>query len=68
MHPSAMQLPTLQKEYPGLQSLIFGAFGFPLGLTVIIIVGGDLFTSNCSYMMAALHEGKVTLRHLVQVG
>lgn len=37
---------------PGLQKLVFGAFGLPFGLTLIIICGAELVTSNFAVMAA----------------
>jgi formate/nitrite transporter FocA (FNT family) len=66
----AMQLPYFQNAENGmygLYSLILGCFGFPLGLFLICVVGADLFTSNCAYLLVSLHEGRTTLWHLVRV-
>ncbi|KAK9825754.1 hypothetical protein WJX74_004634 [Apatococcus lobatus] len=52
------QMPETQTSNPGLQHLIFGAFGLPFGLALILICGGELYTSNCAYMPAALFEGR----------
>ncbi len=62
------QIPEIMHgENPGLYNLILGAFGFPLGLFIICVVGADLFTSNMGYMLTALHEGRVTFWHLIKV-
>lgn len=61
------QMPTLKAANPGLQSLLFGIYGFPVGLVLILICGADLFTSNTCYMLAALCEGKTTVLKLVRV-
>jgi hypothetical protein len=65
-----LQVPYLQNPENGLfglYSLVLGAFGFPLGLFLICVVGADLFTSNCAYMLVALHEGRTNLLHLIRV-
>ena len=41
---------------PGLQKLVYGAFGLPFGLALITICGGELFTANAAMMPAALYE------------
>jgi formate/nitrite transporter FocA (FNT family) len=61
-------MPQLQAQYPGLQTLIYSAFGFPLGLFMIVVLGADLWTSNCGYMMVALHEGRCTVWDVIKVG
>ncbi|KAJ9524129.1 hypothetical protein QJQ45_022511, partial [Haematococcus lacustris] len=60
------QIPQIQASNPGLQSLIYGAFGFPLGLFMICVVGADLFTSNTAYMLTAVHEGRCSWWHLLK--
>lgn len=62
-----MQVPELRSKNPGVASLLLGSFGFPMGLFMIVVVGADLFTSNCSYMLVALFEGRCKLTTLVQV-
>lgn len=39
-----------------MQRLLFGAFGVPFGLALIIICGADLFTANICFMTAAFFE------------
>lgn len=34
-------MPATQQSNPGLQHLIFGAFGLPFGLALILICGGE---------------------------
>ncbi len=53
------QLVSIKANDPGLYNLIFGFFGLPFGLTMIIIMGAELFTSDILFMTAALLEGKV---------
>jgi formate/nitrite transporter len=53
----------------GLQRFIAGVV-FPVGLMLIVVVGGELFTGNC-LMVEALADGKITvlgwIRNLVPV-
>jgi formate/nitrite transporter FocA (FNT family) len=37
---------------PGLQKLVFGAFGLPFGLTMVIVCGAELVTGNFAVMSA----------------
>ncbi len=46
-------LPGLEAENPGLQKFVFGAV-FPIGLIIIAIAGGDLFTGNTAYFVPSL--------------
>lgn len=53
----------LRHEQPGLFTLIYSIFGFPLGLTLVVVVGAELFTSNVAYMTAhAWEEGPAKWR------
>lgn len=59
--------PDLRHEQPGLFSLIYGAFGFPFGLTLCVVCGASLFTSNVGYMLAAFFERRASLFAAVRV-
>lgn len=61
------QMANIKKNDPGLQSLLYGIYGFPVGLVLILICGGDLFTSNCCYMLAALCEGRTSIFKLIRI-
>jgi len=52
-------------HWPGLKSLIFGAV-FPVGLLAVVIVGGELFTSNTAYMVPAYLQGTISLYDLLR--
>lgn len=52
----AGQLPSIEKSDPGLQHIVLGAFGLPMGLGLIIISGAELWTANCCYLSAAVFE------------
>ncbi|KAG2489913.1 hypothetical protein HYH03_011550 [Edaphochlamys debaryana] len=51
---------------PGLYSFVLGAVGFPLGLTVIMVAGADLFTSSCMYMATAWIEGRIATYYVIK--
>lgn len=53
------QLNAIKVNDPGLFNLIYGFFGLPFGLTMIILMGADLFTSDVTFLLAAWVEGKV---------
>ena len=48
----------------GLAKILGGAV-FPIGLLMIVLVGGELFTGNCLMIMAALDK-RVTMKHLIR--
>eukprot|EP00198_Chlamydomonas_reinhardtii_P004731 XP_001694067.1 nitrite transporter [Chlamydomonas reinhardtii] len=52
-------VPGLLSTNPGLAKLLAAAV-FPLGLALITICGGELFTGNTALMPAAVYEGKAT--------
>eukprot|EP00934_Nitzschia_sp_Nitz4_P008650 Nitzschia sp. Nitz4//scaffold113_size70149//55181//56270//NITZ4_005959-RA/size70149-augustus-gene-0.86-mRNA-1//1//CDS//3329533368//8640//frame0 len=52
--------PGIAAQNPGLQKIIFGAFGLPFGLIMTLITGGELFTGNTALVTAAYNEGEVT--------
>ena len=51
--------PGLAEADPGLYKWLFGAL-FPVNLLLALQCGGQLFTGNTSYMMAAVCEGRAT--------
>ena len=59
--------PELRRSEPGLFALIFGSFGFPFGLTLCVVCGASLFTSNVGYMAAAYCEGRVSALSVLRV-
>ena len=50
--------PEFRRDQPGVFNLIFGIYGFPMGLTLCVVAGGDLFTSNCMYATVGWWEGE----------
>jgi len=60
-----MSLPAIASSDAGLQKLLFGFFGLPIGLTFICCTGGELFTGNTSLCFAAFLEGKITLSEML---
>ena len=50
--------PGLRASQPGLFNFLFGIFGFPMGLTLCVVAGADLFTSNVMYATIAVCEGR----------
>ncbi|MFI3278098.1 MAG: formate/nitrite transporter family protein [Rikenellaceae bacterium] len=45
---------------------VLGSFVFPVGLIVIVIAGGELFTSNCAYLAPNLLAGRSTMKDVLR--
>lgn len=58
--------PGIASSNPGLQKIIFGAFGLPFGLIMTLTSGAELFTGNTALVTAALAEGKTTTKDLAK--
>lgn len=58
--------PGIAAANPGLQKIIFGAFGLPFGLIMTLTSGAELFTGNTALVTAALAEGKTTTKDLAK--
>lgn len=54
-------MPGLTAANPGLQKLLMGAT-FPIGLMMVVMAGGELFTGNCAYFMPNVLSGRQTWR------
>jgi len=50
-------MPGLAESNPGLQKLLMGAT-FPIGLMLVVIAGGELFTGNCAYFIPNTLSGR----------
>lgn len=59
-------LPGIKASDPGLQKLLFGLFGLPFGLYMVITAGGELFTGNTALVTAAVLEGRATMKGLLK--
>lgn len=59
-------MPEVAASNPGVTRFIFGAV-FPVGLIMIVIAGGQLFTSDCAVIPYGVLSGKVTLKGLVRI-
>nr|AAT39457.1 NAR1.6 [Chlamydomonas reinhardtii] len=59
------QLKNIKVDDPGLYNVILGFFGLPFGLTMIILMGSDLYTSDVTFMLAAWCEGKTKMTAVV---
>jgi formate/nitrite transporter len=51
--------PALRHAQPGLFSFLYGVFGFPTALTLIVATGADLFTSTVCYAALGAWERRV---------
>eukprot|EP01023_Acetabularia_acetabulum_P021280 TRINITY_DN21143_c0_g2_i3.p1 TRINITY_DN21143_c0_g2~~TRINITY_DN21143_c0_g2_i3.p1 ORF type:complete len:446 (-),score=64.26 TRINITY_DN21143_c0_g2_i3:109-1323(-) len=55
----------VKEENPGLYKILVGSFGLPFGLTLVVLTGAELFTSNTCYLSAAFFEGRATALGLI---
>ena len=53
-------VPGIKATDPGLQRILLGAFGLPMGLLMTVCAGGELVTGNFALCSAALAEGRTT--------
>ncbi len=54
--------PSLSDEFNyGFYKLVFGAVGFPMGFTSIMICGAELYTSICAYTACGFLDGKISI-------
>eukprot|EP00438_Fugacium_kawagutii_P002870 Skav222164 [mRNA] locus=scaffold3048:74411:75115:- [translate_table: standard] len=58
--------PQLVQTNPGLQKLIFGAFGLPFGLFMTVLSGAELFTGNAAIVSMAVLENKAEPQQLLK--
>lgn len=58
--------PAIAEANPGLQKIIFGAFGLPFGLIMTLVTGAELFTGNTALVTAAVMEGKTSTKDLIK--
>lgn len=56
-----------REEYPWLFNVLFGAYGFPVGLCMCVINGASLFTSNIAYMATAVIQRKAAAHQALRV-
>lgn len=56
--------PGLASTNPGLQKIIMGAFGLPMGLLMTLVTGAELATGNFMLVAAAFREGVASARDL----
>lgn len=59
-------LPAISAANPGLQKLLFGAFGLPTGLTMVCLTGGELFTGNTALISAAVFDGRAKVKPMLK--
>lgn len=52
-------------SFPGMSGHMIGSFLFPLGLTLILMVGGELITGNMTVVALALWNKEVSLKELI---
>lgn len=57
--------PAVTEGNPGMQRILSG-LAFPLGLTLIVVLGGELFTGNNAMLMPAFLSRKATVADVVR--
>jgi formate/nitrite transporter len=60
-------MPGLGSQYPGIVKFAAGAM-FPIGLVLVVVAGGGLFTSDCATLPMAYWQKKITLRDVARIG
>ena len=66
--PLCLQLsPEYRKVNPGMFNLLFGAYGLLMGLSLCVINGASLFTSNIAYMMCSLMQKKSNILQMLYI-
>lgn len=58
--------PGLAASNPGLHRMVYGAFGLPVGLVLVLCCGAELFTGNVAAVSAAMVEGKANMKQLAK--
>lgn len=60
----SLGMPALTEGNPALVKLISGTF-FPIGLILIVLVGGELFTGNVAYLTVGIRRGQIRVSQLL---
>jgi len=59
-------VPGIKAANPGVQRLLLGVMGLPMGLLMVLGAGGELVTGNMAVCTAAYAAGKATLSNLLR--
>jgi formate transporter len=59
-------VPTLSAEMPGIVRLLAGVT-FPIGLSLVVIAGGGLFTGDCAKIPFALWHNQITYPQALRI-
>ena len=57
----AYGFPEIAANNPGINRLLMGA-AFPIGLILVVLAGGELFTGNCAYFIPNVMNGRQPFR------
>lgn len=58
-------VPEISSTNPAIGKL-FSAISFPIGLFLIVMFGGELFTGNNAVLIPGVSQGKVSIAHLLK--
>lgn len=58
----------LAASNPGLYKLVYGSFGLPVGLVLVMTMGAELFTGNVACLTAAMVEVGLTRQLALAAG
>ncbi len=59
-------MPEIAASNPGITKFVFGAV-FPLGLILVVIGGGELFTSDCAVISFGFFRRELKINHLIKL-
>lgn len=59
-------VPGLKEANPGLAKFVFGSFGLPFGLTMVVTTGAELFTGNTMLITASTLSGRTGVFSLMK--
>eukprot|EP00002_Diphylleia_rotans_P012825 TRINITY_DN2505_c0_g1_i1.p1 TRINITY_DN2505_c0_g1~~TRINITY_DN2505_c0_g1_i1.p1 ORF type:complete len:353 (+),score=71.76 TRINITY_DN2505_c0_g1_i1:57-1115(+) len=57
--------PDIHEHNPGVQKLLYGAV-FPVGLILVLVAGGELFTGNVMTLLPPLLMGRISFRSVLK--
>ncbi len=62
---TSMGSPEIHEHNPGVQKLLYGVV-FPVGLILVLVAGGELFTGNVMTLLPPFLMGRISGRQLLK--